>query len=289
MDQASIIHDLLNWLEGHLDQPLSLDKVAAKAGYSKWHLQRMFKDVTGHAIGSYIRARRLTKAAVALCLTSRPILDIALQYRFDSQQTFTRAFKKQFSQTPASYRRSDDWNTHGIQAPIRLGAFTMPQPEFITLPELKLVGVTQTYSGTLEQLCHFRMELRVHFWRQYLGDAKQIPNLLYGLAHSRPSKEKDDEHEVLYTTAMEPDNVPEGTAPGDPITLPGGEYAKFNYEGPKDELQDFIVSLYDTCLPTFKLTRRKGCDIERFNLSGGAKQDEPPAVIRCEYFIPVLR
>ena len=82
-----------NRLEGHLDQPLSLDNVAAKAGYSKWHLQRMFKDVTGHAIGAYIRARRLSKSAVALRLTARPILDIALQYRFDSQQTFTRAFK----------------------------------------------------------------------------------------------------------------------------------------------------------------------------------------------------
>ncbi len=72
---------------------LSLDNVAAKAGYSKWHLQRMFKDVTGHAIGAYIRARRLSKSAVALRLTARPILDIALQYRFDSQQTFTRAFR----------------------------------------------------------------------------------------------------------------------------------------------------------------------------------------------------
>ena len=73
MDQAGIIRDLLSWLEGHLDQPLSLDNVAAKAGYSKWHLQRMFKDVTGHAIGAYIRARRLSKSAVALRLTARPI------------------------------------------------------------------------------------------------------------------------------------------------------------------------------------------------------------------------
>lgn len=72
MDQAGIIRDLLTWLEGHLDQPLSLDNVAAKAGYSKWHLQRMFKDVTGHAIGAYIRARRLSKSAVALRLTARP-------------------------------------------------------------------------------------------------------------------------------------------------------------------------------------------------------------------------
>lgn len=119
MDQAGIIRDLLIWLEGHLDQPLSLDNVAAKAGYSKWHLQRMFKDVTGHAIGAYIRARRLSKSAVALRLTARPILDIALQYRFDSQQTFTRAFKKQFSQTPALYRRSPEWSAFGIRPPMR--------------------------------------------------------------------------------------------------------------------------------------------------------------------------
>lgn len=120
MDQAGIIRDLLIWLEGHLDQPLSLDNVAAKAGYSKWHLQRMFKDVTGHAIGAYIRARRLSKSAVALRLTARPILDIALQYRFDSQQTFTRAFKKQFAQTPALYRRSPEWSAFGIRPPLRL-------------------------------------------------------------------------------------------------------------------------------------------------------------------------
>lgn len=56
MDQTNIIRDLLRWLDEHLDQPLSLDNVAAKAGYSKWHLQRMFKDVTGEAIGAYIRA-----------------------------------------------------------------------------------------------------------------------------------------------------------------------------------------------------------------------------------------
>lgn len=250
MDQASIIRDLLNWLENHLDQPLSLDNVAAKAGYSKWHLQRMFKDVTGHAIGAYIRARRLTKAAMALCMTGRPILDIALQYRFDSQQTFTRAFKKQFAQMPASYRRAEEWNTYGIRPPLRLGEFTLPQPEFVTLPDTQLVGVTQNCNCSLEQICNFRTEMRVHFWRQYLGEAKCIPPLLYGLHQARPSKDKEDEHDVLYTTAVEPEHVPEGVHPGEPITLPGGEYALFVYEGPTDALQDFIISLYDTCLPS---------------------------------------
>lgn len=66
MDRVNIIHDLLDWIETHLDQPLLLDNVAAKSGYSKWHLQRMFRSTTGHALGSYIRERRLSQAAQAL-------------------------------------------------------------------------------------------------------------------------------------------------------------------------------------------------------------------------------
>lgn len=289
MDQAGIIRDLLSWLEGHLDQPLSLDNVAAKAGYSKWHLQRMFKEVTGHAIGAYIRARRLSKAAVALRLTSRPILDIALQYRFDSQQTFTRAFKKQFIQTPALYRRSEEWDSSGIRPPIRLEKYEMPTPEFITLPPMNLIGLTQSYSCTLEQISTFRTELRVHFWRQYLGEAKCIPPILYGLHHSRPSHEKDDEQEVLYTTALEPQDVPDNVQNGQPIDLEGGEYAQFVYEGPSDALQNFILALYGTCLPTLKMTRRKGHDIERFYPQERAPDAPEPRIIRCEYLIPVRR
>ena len=63
---------------------------------------------TGDVVGVDILALLLSKSAVALRLTARPVLDIALQYRFYSQQTFTRAFKKQFAQIPALYRRSPE-------------------------------------------------------------------------------------------------------------------------------------------------------------------------------------
>ncbi|EIC86561.1 MDR efflux pump AcrAB transcriptional activator RobA [Serratia sp. M24T3] len=289
MDQAGIIRDLLSWLETHLDQPLSLDNVAAKAGYSKWHLQRMFKDVTNNAIGAYIRARRLSKAAVALRLTSRPILDIALQYRFDSQQTFTRAFKKQFAQTPALYRRSEDWHSFGICPPIRLGAFILPQPEFLSLPEKHLIGVTQSYSCTLEQITTYRNEMRDHFWRQYIGETAELPPLLYGLHHSRPSQDKDDEQEVLYTTAIEPSYLTENMPEGKEIVLTEGEFALFRFKGTPEGLQEFILTLYTTCLPTLKLTRRKGQDIERFHPTRKIMGTEPPKELDCDYLIPIRR
>ncbi|MBA2815826.1 MDR efflux pump AcrAB transcriptional activator RobA [Candidatus Pantoea persica] len=288
MDQAGIIRDLLVWLESHLDQPLSLDNVALKAGYSKWHLQRMFKDVTGHAIGAYIRARRLSKAAVALRLTSRPILDIALQYRFDSQQTFTRAFKKQFNQTPAWYRRSSEWNSYGIRPPIRLDDNSMPASSFVMLPETVLVGQTQTYSCTLEQISSYRDEMRIHFWKQFLLETDTVPPVLYGLHQVRASQEKDDEQEILYTTAV-PSDQAVNLHSGQSVILEAGDYVQFTYSGPRNELQEFILLLYGTCMPTLGLTRRQGQDIERFYTHGGKKRPEPPKEIRCEYLIPIRR
>jgi len=289
MDQAGIIRDLLVWLESHLDQPLSLDNVAAKAGYSKWHLQRMFKEVTSHAIGAYIRARRLSKAAVALRLTSRPILDIALQYRFDSQQTFTRAFKKQFNQTPAYYRRASEWHAYGLRPPIRLDDTTLPEAHYVTLPETVLVGQTQSYTCTLEQISHYRDEMRTHFWQQFLLETDTVPPVLYGLHQVRPSQEKDDEQEILYTTAVPSDQLAKTMQSAQTVLLEGGDYVQFNYEGPRSQLQDFILMLYGTCMPTLQLTRREGQDIERFYTHGGKKRSEPPAEIRCEYLIPIRR
>lgn len=290
MAQASIIHDLLNWLESHLDQPLSLNNVAAKSGYSKWHLQRMFKEITGQAVGSYIRARRLSKAAVALRLTSRPILDVALQYRFDSQQTFTRAFKKQFFQTPAFYRRADTWSAVGICPPINLSGSNVVPVEYVIKEEKQLIGITQSYTCTLEQLFQSRTEIRLQFWHQYLSNQSiDIPPVLYGLNHYRPSKEKDDEQEVFYTTAIEPQHASQGIE-GHAITLRGGEYALFHYNGHPDGLQQFVMTLYGTCLPLLKLTRRKGYDIEIFHPRKGKKlSDNIPSVINCEYMIPIQR
>lgn len=101
-----IIHTLTDWIETNLDKTLSIDEVAAKSGYSKWHLQRMFRTVTKQTLGNYIRERRLTLAAEALRQTQRPVFDIAMQYGYDSQQTFSRVFRRQFAQTPTAYRHT---------------------------------------------------------------------------------------------------------------------------------------------------------------------------------------
>lgn len=104
--QEEIIQSLQLWIDDNLGKDLSIEKVAAKSGYSKWHLQRMFRSVTEKTLGEYIRERRLSCAAEALCRTQRSVFDIALQFGYESQQTFSRVFRRHYSVTPTAYRQT---------------------------------------------------------------------------------------------------------------------------------------------------------------------------------------
>ena len=50
-NDAITIHSILSWID-NLESPLSLEKVSERSGYSKWHLQRMFKKETGHSLST---------------------------------------------------------------------------------------------------------------------------------------------------------------------------------------------------------------------------------------------
>ncbi len=106
MNTGAIIHDLLDWIDNNLDSRLDINSVARRAGYSKWHLQRIFKEHTGHPIAEYIRAKKLQKSIERLTQSDEPILNVAIALGFDSQQSFNRSFKRQFGKAPGALRRS---------------------------------------------------------------------------------------------------------------------------------------------------------------------------------------
>ena len=101
---AQVIDTIVEWIDDNLHQPLRIDDIARHAGYSKWHLQRLFLHSTkGRAWGRYIRERKLLLAARDLRDTDQRVYDICLKYGFDSQQTFTRVFTRTFNQPPGAY------------------------------------------------------------------------------------------------------------------------------------------------------------------------------------------
>lgn len=106
MDNKEIINDVIKKVESMIynKENVSVIDVVNISGYSKRYMQKMFKEFTGMNISTYIRRRRLTHAAILLKLTKKKIFHIAMDLNFTTQQSFTRAFTREFSVTPLEYR-----------------------------------------------------------------------------------------------------------------------------------------------------------------------------------------
>lgn len=98
------VSQAISYIEENLEQEICLDKIAAHSGYSKYHLNRLFTEIVGCTIYKYIQKRRLDNAARKLVDTKEPIIEIAFNSGYGSQQAFTLAFRRQYLLTPQQYR-----------------------------------------------------------------------------------------------------------------------------------------------------------------------------------------
>ena len=105
-DKIDAVNKMQIYIENHLSDSITLYKLAKEAGYSPWHSARIFKELTGKTPFEYIRMIRLSRAALKLRDEKSKIIDVALDFVFDSHEGFTRAFSKQFGITPKYYSKN---------------------------------------------------------------------------------------------------------------------------------------------------------------------------------------
>ncbi len=111
-DAAQAVNRMKAYIAAHLLEPMTARDVARAAGYSPFYAARIFKAQTRLTPFEYIRAERLSGAAHALRGGEGRVLDVALDFVFDSHEGFTRAFTKAFGISPkrfADFPCSDGW------------------------------------------------------------------------------------------------------------------------------------------------------------------------------------
>lgn len=96
---------VLDFVEEHLDESLSLDELCARACLSKFHFSRAFRIAVGTSPQRYIRARRLRMAKALLLEGRESLANIAFACQFSSQANFSRAFLSATGCTPGRYRQ----------------------------------------------------------------------------------------------------------------------------------------------------------------------------------------
>ncbi len=105
-EQVNAVQNMQDYIQQHLYEPITLTELSRKAGYSPFHSAKLFKEHIGKAPFEYIRTLRLTQAALKLRDERVKVLDVAMDFVFDSHEGFTRAFSKEFGITPYKYSKN---------------------------------------------------------------------------------------------------------------------------------------------------------------------------------------
>ena len=104
MEWLSCIRKAIDLIENNLKTDMRVKDIAAKVGVSVFFLQKGFSVMTGYSISEYARNRKLYQAALELQSTDKQIIDIALDYGYETPESFTKAFTRFHCATPSQVR-----------------------------------------------------------------------------------------------------------------------------------------------------------------------------------------
>ncbi|KEI90998.1 AraC family transcriptional regulator [Clostridium botulinum] len=102
MNYSNEISECIEFIEENIKSDLTPEVIANQCGYSVFHFSRIFNINKGITLMEYVKKRRLSLAAIELFKGGR-IIDIALDYGFETHNGFSKAFKKEFGFSPRKY------------------------------------------------------------------------------------------------------------------------------------------------------------------------------------------
>ena len=277
--------NLVDWIEQRLDQPLTLDEVAAQAGLSAYHFSRLFTARMGRSVMAHVRGRRLVSGARRLCSEpDLPLVELAFDCGFESQEAFTRAFKRVFGVSPGRFRSGFAVDPiegqYPMTAPAPHPSSVVLLPERVHLPDLHVAGPARRFDeatrGDIPEL-----------WSALIG-ALPFPGqaddgVTYGIVCSVDA----DEGRFQYTAGV-------GVTPGcplppgfTPMTIAAATYAVFritlNGAALQPQVQQAMAVVWGELLPASGLKLAAGPDFERY----GGDFDPLKAGCCIDFHVPV--
>jgi AraC-like DNA-binding protein len=105
MNWLQNISRAIQYIESHMTDDISIDEISSHANSSSSHFQFLFHLVFGMPIGEYIRNRRLSLAAQDLLKPNSRIINVAMRYQYDTQESFSKAFTRFHGVSPSKARQ----------------------------------------------------------------------------------------------------------------------------------------------------------------------------------------
>jgi AraC family transcriptional regulator len=242
------LESLLVAIHARLDEPLTLDRLAALVELSPFRLHRCFKALLGETPRAYIERCRLDRAAFRLLVQDADVLTIALECGYSNPDTFARAFHRRFERAPSVWRA---WVLRHRAAALETA--TVREPTAHALSATRLLRLRPMHLATIRHLGPYEDVPEALFDRLALWSARcrlPGPRVWMGMGHDAPS--------ITAPEALRFDAclvVPGPFASQGEIVhrvFAGGDFALTTHVGPYDTLG----AAYTTIMPRLLRDRR---------------------------------
>lgn len=105
MSHSLSIWTIASFIEARVKSDISYDDMQKATGFSYRYIRTIFKNNTGMSLSKYILERRLSNAAFDIIHTNKSLTTIAYEYKFNSYDSFSRAFKRLVKVTPSNFKK----------------------------------------------------------------------------------------------------------------------------------------------------------------------------------------
>lgn len=232
-DLKEAIVSAIEYIEKNLYKKITLDDLADYTGVSKYYLHRIFKSLTGESIIDYAQGRKLTSSINELLNTNMRIIDIALNYGFDYEQSYIRAFKKFFGHTPLKLRSDkvslsliikEKINTNDI---LSFENSITYNPQFVFKQKFNLIGIKhKILSKSGDRTANA-------FGREFFYNQKsKIRNLVNPEVYFGYTDWSENDRGIIYyipsTQVSSLEDIPDGMTG---LSIPSHKYVVFKFVG----------------------------------------------------------
>lgn len=237
---------VLDYIETHLHEPLGAERLAEVARFSRFHFHRQFADYVGVGVARYVLLMRLRHAAYQVAFDGKArIIDIALDAGFENPESFTRAFKSAFGQSPSAFRRQPDWVTWHERY-----WFRIPEREInvnVEIVQFDTVRIAVlAHRGPAEQLN--TTVGRFIEWRQSNTLSPKDSHRTFGIAYDNPDTTEPEKFRFDICGEVKAD-VPSNPQGVVEKVIPGGRCARVRHLGSHLRLGESIYPMYRHWLP----------------------------------------
>lgn len=223
MNYSQAIEQSLHFIETNIKNELTAEQIANHVGYSLYHFCRVFAINQEIPLMEYVRKKRLLLSRAEL-LNNCKIIDIAIDYGFETASGFSKAFRKEFGYSPTTYiKRISSCGINAIAT--NIGGYIM-NPVITKKLAFKVAGYginTNIAEGFTKDVAAY--------WDTYNGE--NLENKMYNQLN--PPKHGEvgicvpcsENGNVVYLFGVIVDDFEKVTTEMMTVTVPEAEYAVF--------------------------------------------------------------